>query len=292
MIKLSVCITTYNRAKRLNETLASLRQQTRQPDQLVISDDCSHDGTGEVVASWQARFRNFVSHRNESNLNMPGNLNRAISLCNGEYVANLHDADTFDPTLIEKWEAALDQHPTAGFAFCGLRIPEQQKDYLEEGVEPFTPGREFFERHQIHRYGSRVWGTVMARRTSYQKLGPFDPQLGFISDVDMWFRMFQHFDVCYIKEPLIYLDNEMTESRRFTWWKLFVANRIMVANIRRFYAYDTPRLEAALRKQKHVMKAMFLRWLAGRVWRRDMPNLWRGLVYAVPVLTAPYDLDC
>lgn len=83
-IKVSICITTYNRDSLLDRTLASLAAQTRQPDGLVISDDCSEDGTASVAEKWRQRFLNCRYHRNSANMYMPGNLNQAISLASGE----------------------------------------------------------------------------------------------------------------------------------------------------------------------------------------------------------------
>ena len=99
-IKLSVCVTTYNRAQGLDRTLASLSAQTRLPDELIISDDCSPDDTAQVAARWKAKFPLLRYNCNPRNLNMPGNLNVAIGMAQGEYIANLHDADVFAPTFL------------------------------------------------------------------------------------------------------------------------------------------------------------------------------------------------
>jgi len=129
MVKVSVCVTTYNRATLLGHTLRSLADQTRPPDELIVSDNCSSDNTQEVVDKWKTHFRRFIYNRNTRNLYMPGNLNAGLKLATGKYVANLHDADVFDPTLLEKWERALDTYPSAGFVFCGLVDPSRREKY-------------------------------------------------------------------------------------------------------------------------------------------------------------------
>ncbi len=54
-MRISVCVTTFNRAELLDRTLASLAAQSRQPDEILVSDDCSADvyATPEIVAGWQ-----------------------------------------------------------------------------------------------------------------------------------------------------------------------------------------------------------------------------------------------
>jgi len=159
---------------------------------------------------------------------MPANLNKAVSMACGEYIANLHDADEFAPSLLEEWEKALDQYPAAGFVFCGIAgwlYPTKfGNGIILHDVPPFTDGRQFFEKYFLHKFSSIVWGTVMARRSAYEKLLPFDGAFGFVSDVDMWMRMCLHYDVAYVRKPLITLDHSPTNetrSGRFSWkWLL------------------------------------------------------------------------
>lgn len=278
MIKLSVCITTYKRAALLDKTLASLAAQTRQPDQLIVSDDCSPDDTPEVVAKWQSRFPNFIYNRNERNLYMPGNLNTAVSLATGEYVANLHDADEFAPSLLEKWEAALDSYPSAGFVFNGVQFVDgdNTQTFLHD-VATLTPGREFFEKHMLHKFSSIVWGTVMVRRTAYQKLLPFNVKFGFFSDVDMWMRMCLDFDVAYIREPLMYLDESPTSERKFSWDKTEVARQMELANIYRFYSDSPDRFSAEIKQHNAVTRDIYFRRIIGRARHGDFKGFWKGL---------------
>lgn len=280
-MKLSVCVTTYKRAALLDKTLASLAAQTRQPDELIVSDDCSPDNTAEVVARWEKRFPQLIYSRNERNLYMPGNLNAAVSRAQGEYIANLHDADEFDPTLLEKWERALDTYPSAGFVFNGV-IAERSMDgspktiYLHD-VEPFTHGREFFEKHLLHKFSSIVWGTTMARRSAYERLMPFDAEYSFISDVDMWMRMCLYFDVAYVREPLIILDNSPAKERGFNWKRVEVMRRMQVANIQRFYKDAPTRLQNELIQQQRVARRYYLRRILGRAWHLDSAGVYDGI---------------
>lgn len=283
--KVSVCVTTYNRASLLDRTLQSLAAQTRQPDELIVSDDCSPDDTPQVVEKWQKRFPRLCYNRNPRNLSMPGNLNAAVSLATGEYIANLHDADEFDPTLLEKWERALDTYPGAGFVFCGIggwpHATEFGNGIVLHDVPPLTPGRVFFEKYLLHKLTSIVWGTVMARRAAYAELLPFDATYGFVSDVDMWMRMCLKYDVAYVREPLIILDHSPTKERKpgsFNWKWLDNARRIQVANIQRFYGGQPNRLRHELARHRSVVQQVYLRKLLGRIRRRDWAGLREGLV--------------
>jgi len=281
-VKVSVCITTYNRAKGLEQTLASLAAQTRLPDEVVVSDNCSTDDTKAVALQWVGRLPGFQYFRNSANLGMPRNLNLAIGRTVGSYIANLHDADTFAPTLIERWESALDAHPSAGFVFSGVggwqERTRQGGGVILHDVDPLTPGRSFYERHLRHRFSSIVWGTVMARRGAYDLLLPFDEQFGYISDVDMWMRMCYHFDVAYVREPLILLDHTpQFRSKNVNWDMVEWAHRIQLLNLQRFYGRDPARLASEFLAHQAAARRFLARRLVGRLRHLDWSGARRSI---------------
>jgi glycosyltransferase involved in cell wall biosynthesis len=273
-LKISVVITTYKRAEQLDRTLLSLRSQTRQPDEVIVSDDCSPDNTRAVAEKWRTEFRCFRYSRNTRNLYMPGNLNAGMAFARGEYIANLHDADTFAPELLAKWEAALDRYNTAGIVFAGCRHAGRM--YLHE-IEPFTPGRKFFEEQYVGSLGSPIWGTVMGRRRAYEQLGSFDATFGFISDVDMWMRMCGKFDIAYVKEPLLILDSEVKPERLFQWRKCMVYDRMVTTNIGRIFNAEPRKFEEYLKKQRVFFRRRYVRFMLGRIYHRDWRETMVGL---------------
>jgi glycosyltransferase involved in cell wall biosynthesis len=292
-MKLSVCLTAYGRTHLLARTLESLAAQTRPPDELIVSDDCSPDDPTAVAESFRHRFVRFRYNRNLRNLSMPANLNLVVGMAGGEYVANLHDADVFHPQLLEKWEEALDRHPRAGFVFCGIAgwhrwIGRRSRVVLHD-VRPLTPGRVFFERHLLHRFRSIVWGTVMARSAAYRKLLPFDPAYAHISDVDMWMRMCLAWDVAYVREPLIRLDMTPTPWRAFHWERLELLRRMQRENIHRFFSGDPVRLRLELQRHRRAVRREYLWRAFNRLRRGDWESLREGLALYRRAMATPDD---
>ena len=281
MVKVSVCVTTYNRATLLDHTLRSLADQTRPPDELIVSDNCSSDSTPGVVEKWEKQFRRFIYNRNLRNLYMPGNLNAGLKFATGEYVANLHDADVFDPTLLEKWERALDAFPSAGFVFCGLVDPSRRARFgnvnILHDVPPLSSGRDFYEKYFLHKFSSLVWGTVMARKGAYDELLPFDEKFSFISDVDMWMRMCLRYDVAYVREPLIVIDNSPTNWREVSWERREIIRKIELANIQNFYANDPELFRITLNKHKLIARMKYIRLILGRASHGDWARVHEGI---------------
>jgi glycosyltransferase involved in cell wall biosynthesis len=284
-VKVSVAIVAYNRARQLDATLASLAAQTRLPDEIIVSDDCSSDATADVALRWQRRdaFRTFRFNRNERNLGMPGNLNVAVGMATGEYVANLHDGDQYALDLLERWERALDDHPTAGFVFCGVsgwpHRTEHGDGIILHDVESLTRGVEFYQRFFLHRFSSIVWGTVMARARAYAELLPFDPAYQYISDVDMWMRMCERWDVAYVRAPLIHLDFSPSPWRGFRWDRLELMRSIQVDHLYRKYGGEPGRLRREMRAHRRAFGRLYFQRLAARLARADWGSAQEGLRY-------------
>ena len=51
-MKLSIVISTYNGSRYVVEQLKSIMAQTRHPDEVIVSDDCSKDDTISVIKSY------------------------------------------------------------------------------------------------------------------------------------------------------------------------------------------------------------------------------------------------
>ena len=216
--KVSVVLTTYKRAHLLPTTIDSILAQTFRDFELVISDDCSPDETEKVCREYERFDARVRYRRGAKNVGMPGNLNAGILATSGEYIANLHDGDVYDPTLIERWSAALDACPRAAFVFNAYRGLDSSGNTVQvwrEPLPPCMPGSVLLETIFFRRwhFDSPVWGTVMGRRAAYLKAGLFDPRFGFVSDVDMWLRLAEEFDVAYIAEPLIGLPSREAVPR-------------------------------------------------------------------------------
>jgi GT2 family glycosyltransferase len=204
---ISVVLVTYNRAALLERTLQDLLAQDLGDFELIIADDASTDSTRElcstVVSDPRARY-----HRRQHNVGMPKNLNLGIEAARGEYIAILHDDDVYSPALLSKWKASLDVFPTAAFVFnacAALDSKGQVVRVFREDLPPCFPGSDLLESIYFKRwrFGSPVWGATMIRRTALHQVGLFDERFGFWSDVDMWLRLSEQYDVAYIDEPLI-----------------------------------------------------------------------------------------
>ena len=117
-MKISVAMCTYNGAAHVGEQLASMAGQTRPPDELVVCDDISSDGTPDVVEAFaeDAPFPVRLTV-NDENLGATKNFEKAVALCSGDVIALSDQDDVWLPAKLERIEAALGESPGAGFVF-------------------------------------------------------------------------------------------------------------------------------------------------------------------------------
>jgi glycosyltransferase involved in cell wall biosynthesis len=113
-MKISIAMATYNGAQYLKAQLQSFLDQTRQPDELIVTDDCSTDDTETIVREF-AKMAHFKVefHRNEQNLGYCGNFNSALMRATGDLVFLSDQDDVWFPKKIEHMIDVAERHPEA-----------------------------------------------------------------------------------------------------------------------------------------------------------------------------------
>ena len=124
---ISVALCTYNGERFLARQLQSIQQQTRLPDELVICDDCSTDGTVSILRDF-AQSASFPVRvfENQRNLVFVANFEQAISLCAGDLIALSDQDDLWYPIRLERSEQVFQAHPQVGMVFSDGDIIDDQ----------------------------------------------------------------------------------------------------------------------------------------------------------------------
>jgi glycosyltransferase involved in cell wall biosynthesis len=229
-----------------------------------------------VVDDFKRQFRGHVIYsRNENNLGMPGNLNKALSLASGRLILNLHDGDVYSPGLFERGVALLQRYPNAGLAFWD--DADRWGTKLE--VNEITPGSDFFERFFLPRANSIIWGTALVRAEVYGRLLPFDPTFKAWADVDMWMRICQSYDIAHLDGgPFVRLLEE-GPFRAWNWEKALMIHRIFLINISRMFCDNELRQKTEIRRRVWIGRRAWCRHMIGRIRRGEWRLFFRGLSY-------------
>lgn len=116
--KISVIMSVYNGEEYLSQAIDSILNQTFTDWELIIINDCSTDGTAEILKKYASLDTRVKVYTNEENLKLPSSLNKAISYAKGKYIARM-DAD--DISLYERLEKQynfMEKNPDIHLSSC------------------------------------------------------------------------------------------------------------------------------------------------------------------------------
>lgn len=192
----SVVIPTFNRRRLVERALASVAAQTRAADEVIVVDDGSTDGTGDLV---QARFSE-VKYLFQENRGVSAARNRGIREAAGEWIALL---DSDDEWLPEKLERQL----SVGLVKPGRLLIHCDELWYRNGRR-VNPGL----RHK--KAGGHIFqkclplcaispSAAVIHRSVFGEIGFFDESFDACEDYDFWLRFCSRFPVLYIDEPLV-----------------------------------------------------------------------------------------
>ena len=87
---ISIVVITYNNSNYIEETLESIKSQTYNNIELIVSDDCSTDKTVEITEEWidknRDRFANVKLITTPVNTGISKNCNRGLRECSGKWL--------------------------------------------------------------------------------------------------------------------------------------------------------------------------------------------------------------
>ena len=97
----SIALCTYNGARFLREQLDTLVSQTYENIEIIAVDDCSTDGTFEILEAYAGKYPQIKVFRNQQNLGFIQNFDLSVRLCTGSLIALCDQDDLWHPRKIE-----------------------------------------------------------------------------------------------------------------------------------------------------------------------------------------------
>jgi biofilm PGA synthesis N-glycosyltransferase PgaC len=125
--KITVLVPAYNEAKSVGDTIESLKAQTVPVHEIIVIDDVSSDGTGDVARNHGAR----VIRPPKNTGSKAGAQNFALQFVETEFAMAIDADTTLAPDAIEKLLKAFDDPKVA--AACGFVIPRHVRTMWERG---------------------------------------------------------------------------------------------------------------------------------------------------------------
>ena len=110
---ISVAMAVYNGEKYIVEQLDSIRNQTREVDEVIVCDDCSSDSTVEIINNYRKQYPSFpiLFFQNEKNLGYKLNFKEAMSKTSGDYIFLCDQDDVWFEDKVEQMVTKMKSNP-------------------------------------------------------------------------------------------------------------------------------------------------------------------------------------
>jgi len=183
-MKLTIIVPAYNAERFLPLCLGAIRDQSRPPDELIVVDDRSTDGTVEIAESFGARVL-----RMERQTGPGGARNRAVREATGDVVLFVDSDVVLHPDSVEITMRAFERHPDVAAVFGSYDDNPAESNFLSQYKN--------LHHAYVHQQGSADAGTFWAgcgaiRRDVFLEMGGFDleryPRPS-IEDIELGYRL-------------------------------------------------------------------------------------------------------
>lgn len=177
----SLIIPNYNYGRFAAEAIESALAQTVPPKEILFIDDCSDDNSMEVVKRYEDRI---TVVRNQKNLGIVDNFNKAVSLTSGDYICFLGADNRFRSDYVEQCQRLLDQRPDVAVVYTNVVFfgPRAEVMAIKLGI-PAVPETtnmflwrlpDFDEKvRQLLETGNCIHGSSMYRRSAFEQVGGY-----------------------------------------------------------------------------------------------------------------------
>lgn len=265
----SILIPVFNREDLVSTAIESALNQSYEDLEIILGDNCSTDGTWEVIKHYSNKDERIVAFRNITNIGPVKNWKKCLDHARGKYTKILFSDDILMPDCIERMVDALMIHSDCAFVFSsviiGPTLSDVKREYYSgtdkkiekkiyydkviDGLMPFSPGAALFRTIDIKINLLLDFPTFKRNEYSVHGAGP-DSMIYALTSLQYDF-------IFSISEPLIYfkshknsistenLNNSVFESYVSVWvWFFFLhVNRISALKYLAFTWIRSLRLE-------------------------------------------------
>jgi len=122
----SIITSVYNCEKYVNEMIDSIINQSFQDWELIIIDDASTDTTWDLISKYTDP--RIIMIKNEKNVGLTQNLNKAITYAKGKYIVRMDGDDVAYTYRLERQIQFMETHPDIFLSGCAMKIFGKKND--------------------------------------------------------------------------------------------------------------------------------------------------------------------
>jgi glycosyltransferase involved in cell wall biosynthesis len=197
---ISICIPAYEMhgkgAEFLEQLFESIRQQTFQDFEVIVSDHSQDSAIREICTKWEHVFPISYLHFTEQRGNSSANLNNALNVAKGEIIKPMHQDDFFySPTALQEIVGAVSRNPDFVWGASGfVHTNEKRSHFYRYQMPVFLPDTQL------------IRNTIGAPSVMFfrnHKAISFDENLIWMNDAELTYRLNAQFGRPFILETTL-----------------------------------------------------------------------------------------
>ena len=194
-VRCTVAIPVYNRADMVLRAVESALAQNAAALEVLVVDNCSTDGTWELLQALDDPRIRLV--RNDANVGLFGNFNRCLDLASGTYLRFLCSDDVLAPNCLRDEILAMEANPSAVLLSSMARrirpsgeLLGTHADHFPAGLYPGAAaiGGVLWFRGEYGYNPLNYPSGILIRTAAARRAGPFDVSMRMAADMDFFFR--------------------------------------------------------------------------------------------------------
>ena len=199
----TVVVPCYNYGHFLPRALATVLEQVDVDVEAIVIDDCSPDGSGDVVkqlAAADPRIKPILHERNRGHI---ATYNEGLEQATGDYCVLLSADDALTPGALARATALMEAEPSVGLVYGFPVTFTDEMPPVETKLRNWTvwEGHEWLQR-RCREGENCIHNPEVVLRTSVQHaIGGYDPALPHAGDLEMWLRAAAYADVGRVNGP-------------------------------------------------------------------------------------------
>ena len=270
----SIKMITYNHEHYIAQAIEGVvKQETNFPFELIIGEDCSTDGTIEIVLEYQKKYPDIIRViTSDKNVGAKKNGYRITKACRGKYIAFCEGDDYWHrPDKLQKQVDYMETHPECGLVCSDLDVYHAPSGRIIRNIVssrnlrlPINVGvADFVEGKGLR---SIVTCTVMVRRRLSQQLIDSDPYIYqsdkfLMGDIQLWAELATVGEIGYMPESLatyVQVEESASNSRDRRKQLRFQISGIEI----KLYLSEKYRLPKRIIEEKQAERSEYLLQLA------------------------------
>lgn len=216
MVSFSIIMPLYNKAAYVRCAIESVLNQTFPNWELVIIDDGSTDGGGDIVAHIED---SRIQYHYQSNTGVATTRNNCVEQSSAHYLCFLDADDWWAPTFLEEMQRLIAEFPEAGIYGTNYTIFNETKHktrVAQIGVpEGFERGMIDYCKTYAKTMYMPLWtGAVCIPRNVFYEMGGFPKDIRLGEDFLLWIRIALKYPVVFLNKPLSFYNQDVDSNNR------------------------------------------------------------------------------